>query len=131
MKKLLIFLSLSVVICNLTFTACIKKPTEFLQQDGQLNLPNTAYSYFENGAGYGGLDAQATLGRVLFYDKHLSKNNAISCASCHIQEHAFGDNKALSQGFENKRTSRNSIAIHNIDDNSFSPQTFGREAPLF
>jgi len=25
----------------------------------------------------------ATLGRVLFYDKQLSANNSVSCASCH------------------------------------------------
>lgn len=29
----------------------------------------------------------ATLGRVLFYDKNLSANGTISCASCHKQEH--------------------------------------------
>ena len=28
-------------------------------------------------------DNKATLGRVLFYDKNLSINNTISCASCH------------------------------------------------
>ena len=33
----------------------------------------------------------AFLGRVLFYDKQLSRNNTISCASCHQQEHAFSD----------------------------------------
>jgi cytochrome c peroxidase len=27
----------------------------------------------------------ATLGRVLFYDKRLSRNNTISCSSCHNQ----------------------------------------------
>ena len=34
----------------------------------------------------------ATLGRVLFYDKHLSKNNTVSCGSCHKQEFSFDDN---------------------------------------
>ncbi len=33
----------------------------------------------------------ATLGRVLFYDKKLSLNNTVSCASCHHQEKAFAD----------------------------------------
>jgi cytochrome c peroxidase len=28
-------------------------------------------------------DAGATLGRVLFYDKTLSVNNTVACASCH------------------------------------------------
>ena len=35
-------------------------------------------------------DKIATLGRVLFYDKKLSSNNSVSCASCHQQELAFG-----------------------------------------
>ena len=30
-------------------------------------------------------DKTATLGRVLFYDKNLSTNNTIACASCHKQ----------------------------------------------
>lgn len=31
------------------------------------------------------------LGRYLFYDSTLSKDNTISCASCHHQSHAFSD----------------------------------------
>jgi cytochrome c peroxidase len=56
----------------------------------------------------------ATLGRVLFYDKQLSKNNTISCASCHKQEFSFDDNLALSKGFLGGNTSRNSMALLNI-----------------
>lgn len=56
----------------------------------------------------------ATLGRVLFYDKQLSKNNTISCASCHKQDQAFDDNIALSKGFEGGSTPRNSMAILNL-----------------
>src|SRR5215204_4924055 len=43
-------------------------------------------------------DRGATLGRVLFYDKRLSKNNTIACGSCHQQSHAFGDSAAASTG---------------------------------
>ena len=56
----------------------------------------------------------ATLGRVLFYDKQLSKNNTVSCASCHKQTSAFDDNVAFSRGFEGGLTSRNSMALINI-----------------
>jgi len=45
-------------------------------------------------------DEIATLGRVLFYDTNLSLNNTISCASCHKQELAFGDDRLQSEGFE-------------------------------
>src|SRR5215212_4575254 len=43
-------------------------------------------------------DAGATLGRVLFYDKRLSRNNTVSCSSCHQQAHAFGDGALASFG---------------------------------
>lgn len=56
-------------------------------------------------------DAGATLGRVLFYDRRLSANNTISCASCHIQELAFGDGERFSTGFEGGMTGRNSPGL--------------------
>ncbi len=56
-------------------------------------------------------DAKATLGRVLFFDKQLSLNNAVSCASCHKQNLAFSDDKALSDGFNGGKTARNSLAL--------------------
>ncbi len=58
-------------------------------------------------------DEGAALGRVLFYDKKLSLNNKIACASCHHQDKAFSDGQALSAGFEGRITSRNSMAINN------------------
>ncbi len=54
---------------------------------------------------------QATLGRVLFYDKRLSANGEVSCSSCHLPEKAFADDKAFSEGFEGKQTPRNSLAL--------------------
>lgn len=55
----------------------------------------------------------ATLGRVLFYDKKLSVNNTVSCASCHKQELAFGDDNTLSTGV-NGLTNRHSMRLVNI-----------------
>ena len=40
----------------------------------------------------------ATLGRLLFYDKRLSRNNSVSCSSCHQQAHAFSDPAIASAG---------------------------------
>lgn len=56
----------------------------------------------------------ATLGRVLFYDKRLSKSNLVSCASCHLQSKAFADIDASSKGFVNGNTKRNSMSIINL-----------------
>ncbi len=55
-----------------------------------------------------------TLGRVLFYDRKLSLNNSVACASCHKQTLAFADNVRFSEGFERKLTTRNSMPIQNI-----------------
>jgi cytochrome c peroxidase len=55
----------------------------------------------------------ATLGRVLFYDKLLSINNSIACASCHLQQFAFSDGQKNSLGVTAAKTSRNSLAIMN------------------
>jgi cytochrome c peroxidase len=54
----------------------------------------------------------ATLGRVLFYDKNLSSNNTIACASCHLQERAFGDTAIQSIGV-NGVTGRHSMRLIN------------------
>lgn len=54
------------------------------------------------------------LGRVLFYDKNLSKDRSVSCSSCHKPQYAFGDNVARSQGVEGRITSRNTPALENV-----------------
>ena len=55
----------------------------------------------------------ATLGRVLFYDKKLSANNTIACASCHKQEKAFGDDATQSTGLSGGLTGRHSMRLIN------------------
>jgi len=57
---------------------------------------------------------EATLGRVLFYDKNLSSDKTISCASCHKQELGFADNKAISPGVESRAGQRNAIALSSV-----------------
>ena len=56
----------------------------------------------------------ATLGRVLFYDKNLSKNNTISCGSCHRQDLSFSDSAVKSLGFAGGRTTRHSMQLLNV-----------------
>ena len=58
-------------------------------------------------------DALATLGRVLFYDKKLSNNNTVSCASCHQQAFAFGDPDIQSVGLDGGLTGRHSMRLIN------------------
>lgn len=58
-------------------------------------------------------DHGATLGRVLFYDKNLSANGTVSCASCHQQSAAFSDPARFSKGFNGGLTTRNSMSLLN------------------
>ncbi|MBI1307849.1 MAG: cytochrome-c peroxidase [Bacteroidetes bacterium] len=58
-------------------------------------------------------DIGATLGRVLFYDKNLSRNNTIACASCHKQSNGFVDEAQLSLGFEGGQTGAHSMRLAN------------------
>lgn len=57
-------------------------------------------------------DKGATLGRVLFYDKQLSVNNTVACASCHQQQFAFADTALASVGV-NGNTGRHSMRLVN------------------
>ncbi|MEM0955445.1 MAG: cytochrome-c peroxidase [Pseudomonadota bacterium] len=57
-------------------------------------------------------DEGATLGRVLFYDRQLSVNNTIACASCHQQDTAFSDPAVVSAGV-NGQTGRHSMRLIN------------------
>jgi cytochrome c peroxidase len=38
---------------------------------------------------------RVALGRQLFYDERLSSNETVSCASCHLQAHAFAEPATL------------------------------------
>jgi cytochrome c peroxidase len=58
-------------------------------------------------------DDGATLGRVLFYDKKLSANGTIACASCHQQDKGFSDDAILSVGFDGGLTGRHSMTLIN------------------
>ncbi|SDM44302.1 cytochrome c peroxidase [Daejeonella rubra] len=59
------------------------------------------------------LNAKATLGRVLFYDKSLSVNNSVSCSSCHKQEFAFSDSALVSSAILGGVTARHSMRLVN------------------
>lgn len=54
------------------------------------------------------------LGRHLFYDKILSRDNTVSCASCHHQEKGFSDPNIVSVGIEGRTGNRQSMALINM-----------------
>lgn len=55
------------------------------------------------------------LGRKLFYDERLSRNNTISCASCHISQNAFTHHgHDVSHGIDDKLGIRNAPTLANL-----------------
>lgn len=130
-KSLFLLLSASIAIAS-----CEKNNTP--SKNSQVNLPESAYNYSDitlpthlttnvlNGAGQNAAvdndntpadnpttDQGATLGRVLFYDKNLSANKTVSCASCHKQHKGFSDGDILSRGFDGGVTTRHSMSLVN------------------
>ncbi|MEN9609370.1 MAG: hypothetical protein RLZZ628_184 [Bacteroidota bacterium] len=104
--------------------ACNKEGATAQYESENLKLPAQTLSYQLPTAAATGFsltdnaqnpitDNGATLGRVLFYDKKLSLNNLVACASCHKQQNGFADPVAFSTGFEGKKTIRNSMAFTN------------------
>lgn len=101
----------------LSFFACKKK------EDSSTPAGTTAYqleypAYFGNSQNTPDNNPTTNegveLGRFLFYDTILSKDFTVSCASCHIQEHAFSDPNRLSEGVDGKLGTRQAMAIVNL-----------------
>ena len=137
----IIFIFAVTIMSSLFIQSCKKTESLPLVSDDEilnkfLNLPVTAFNYnvtlplhFTTNTGgalptsIAGLDNTppnnlstnegALLGRVLFYDKNLSKNGTISCGSCHLQAKGFSDSKTLSKGFLDGNTRRHSMTLIN------------------
>jgi cytochrome c peroxidase len=135
-KKIMVYTKLFALVFSMT--SCSKEDSYDSIPISELNLPETPYDYTSlnlpshfttnvpgqplptsiNGTDNTPLDnpitnAGATLGRVLFYDKKLSANGTISCASCHKQEKGFSDDAILSIGFDGGLTGRHSMTLIN------------------
>jgi len=54
------------------------------------------------------------LGEQLFFEKKLSADRTISCASCHIPSHGFADTQAFSKGVGGKLGKRNAPSCTNL-----------------
>jgi len=69
------------------------------------------------------------LGRLLFFDKRLSRDGKISCATCHIPSLAFTDGQPVSAGIRHQQGGRSAPAAIN---RAFSKVQFwdGRAATL-
>jgi cytochrome c peroxidase len=125
-------------ILALSITSCSNDEGYVAINESELNLPEVAFDYVNlnlpshftsnipgqalptsiNGLDNTPIDniltnGGATLGRVLFYDKKLSANGTIACASCHKQDKGFSDDAVLSVGFNGGLTGRHSMSLIN------------------
>lgn len=113
MKKYFVLLLFSIFI----FSYSCKKELSNSAGSLTLNLPENTFDYNQKAPRqlFDTIDNhKATLGRVLFYDKNLSVNKSIACASCHKQHLGFSDNKAFSKGVNVAQTLRNTPPIVNL-----------------
>jgi cytochrome c peroxidase len=58
--------------------------------------------------------AKVELGKYLFYDTRLSVNGKSSCATCHKQEFAFTDGRAVGLGATGEEHSRGAMSLVNV-----------------
>ena len=111
MKKALILgLTAMVLLMVLSWIKAPQKPhpIKFIVPKG---WPQPSYDFKSNPLTEEGF----ALGKKLFYDPRLSKDNSISCGTCHQQFAAFSTfDHPLSHGFNNQQTLRNAPAIQNL-----------------
>jgi len=75
------------------------------------NWPKPNYNFENNPI----TEAGFKLGRKLFYDPGLSRNNTISCAHCHLQYTGFAHvDHRVSHGIDGKKGTRNAPALINL-----------------
>lgn len=58
-------------------------------------------------------DAKIELGRALYFDTRLSKDDTVSCATCHAPEHGFAEPRKTSQGVGGQLGKRNAPTVIN------------------
>jgi cytochrome c peroxidase len=57
--------------------------------------------------------AKVELGRYLYFDRRLSADETVSCASCHEPSHAFADGAAVSTGIKSQKGGRSAPTVIN------------------
>lgn len=80
------------------------------------NFPKPVYDFSNNPLSAN----KIALGKALFYDPILSKDNTISCSSCHLSYTAFTHtDHNLSHGIDNRMGTRNAPALMNLAWNKY------------
>lgn len=106
-----------VMVASMIVFGCGDKDRETPQAPGPISFqipagfPSPVYDFNNNEVNR----KRFELGRKLFYDPLLSRDNTISCGSCHQQEGAFSHiDHRVSHGIDNLNGTRNSPALFNL-----------------
>lgn len=112
MRKLqVILLLVGVLILASCKKEIIDKVAAFAGFQKPANFPEPAYHFDTNPVTKEGFE----LGKKLFYEPRLSRNNTISCGSCHIQASAFTHHgHDVSHGIDDRLGKRNAPPIMNL-----------------
>jgi cytochrome c peroxidase len=109
MKKFSLILGFGILIFGIfSFSKSFFTP---IYLDIPKNWPKPVYDFSKNPLTEEGFQ----LGRNLFYDPILSRDNTISCASCHLQQTGFTHvDHDLSHGIDGRIGTRNSMTLMNL-----------------
>ncbi len=113
--KLGVLLALALVSSTFVFSIFVRADdtnNEAFKLDVPLGIPADLWSYYipkDNPL----TTAKVNLGRQLFFDKRLSADASVSCATCHDPKLAFTDGRNLAVGIGNRVGRRNSPTLLN------------------
>ena len=106
----LLFMGLFIIACKKS-EPLIEKFENFIGFQKPTNFPEPVYNFANNKITKDGFE----LGRMLFNEPRLSRNNTITCGSCHIQSSAFTQHgHDVSHGIDDRLGTRNSPPIMNL-----------------
>jgi cytochrome c peroxidase len=106
-KRIIVIISLIILVC-----ACSKETIDvFRSFEKPENFPDPVYHLSSNEI----TKATFELGRKLFYEPRFSRDNTVSCGSCHIQSAGFTHHgHDVSHGIDDRLGKRNSPPIMNL-----------------
>jgi cytochrome c peroxidase len=111
LKIYIVFLSISVILFTLSCKKDNFNPEKsdapYLLDIGDFPQPSIASDNPLTREG-------VRLGRMLFYEKMLSKDNSMACASCHMQQFAFSDTSKFSIGVQGLPGKRQAMSVANM-----------------
>jgi cytochrome c peroxidase len=100
------WISLIILVC---FTSASAAPVEYRLRlpfglsEQALNIPQ------DNPL----MEGKIALGRQLFFDRRLSTDETLACATCHIPARGFSDGQPLSSGLNERKPGRNTPTLVN------------------